>query len=121
MCDIEKKWQGDPFLTFAMDSNIPQLHHYRVSESFSYFKFKTYNEYTYNIKNPLPTNSYGVGTYGELLNSKISKDRGIKAYYIRAGKHAYNDNNTIKTENADKAEMTETDWGIKWDKGLTTA
>ena len=120
MCDIEKKWQGDPFLTFAMDSNIPQLHHYRVSESFSYFKFKTYNEYTYNIKNPLPTNSYGVGTYGELLNSKISKDRGIKAYYIRAGKHAYNDNNTIKTENADKAEMTETDWGIEWDKGLTS-
>ena len=120
MCDIEEKWQGDPFLTFAMDSNIPQLHHYRVSESFSYFKFKTYNEYTYNIKNPLPTNSYGVGTYGELLNSKISKDRGIKAYYIRAGKHAYNDNNTIKTENADKAEMTETDWGIEWDKGLTS-
>ena len=120
MCDIEKKWQGDPFLTFAMDGNIPQLHHYRVSESFSYFKFKTYNEYTYNIKNPLPTNSYGVGTYGELLNSKISKDRGIKAYYIRAGKHAYNDNNTIKTENADKAEMTETDWGIEWDKGLTS-
>lgn len=120
MCDIEKKWQGDPFLTFAMDGNIPQLHHYRVSESFSYFKFKTYNEYTYNIKNPLPTNSYGVGTYGELLNSKISKDRGIKAYYIRAGKHAYNDNNTIKTENADKAEMTETDWGIDWDKGLTS-
>ena len=120
MCDIEEKWQGDPFLTFAMDGNIPQLHHYRVSESFSYFKFKTYNEYTYNIKNPLPTNSYGVGTYGELLNSKISKDRGIKAYYIRAGKHAYNDNNTIKTENADKAEMTETDWGIEWDKGLTS-
>ena len=120
MCDIEKKWQGDPFLTFAMDDNIPQLHHYRVSESFSYFKFKTYNEYTYNIKNPLPTNSYGVGTYGELLNSKISKDRGIKAYYIRAGKHAYNDNNTIKTENADKAEMTKTDWGIEWDKGLTS-
>lgn len=120
MCDIEKKWQGDPFLTFAMDGNIPQLHHYRVSESFSYFKFKTYNEYTYNIKNPLPEKSYGVGTYGELLNSKISKDRGIKAYYIRAGKHAYNDNNTIKTENADKAEMTETDWGIEWDKGLTS-
>ncbi|MCI7780657.1 MAG: hypothetical protein MR517_06305 [Bacteroidales bacterium] len=120
MCDIEEKWQGDPFLTFAMDGNIPQLHHYRVSESFSYFKFKTYNEYTYNIKNPLPTNSYGVGTYGELLNSKISKDRGIKAYYIRAGKHAYNDNNTIKAENADKAEMTETDWGIEWDKGLTS-
>lgn len=123
MCDIAAEWQGDPFLTFANDnaqSKIPQLHHYRVSESFSYFKFKTYNEYTYNIKNPLPTNSYGVGTYGELLNSKISKDRGIKAYYIRAGKHAYNDNNTIKTENADKAEMTETDWGIEWDKGLTS-
>ena len=121
MCDIEKKWQGDPFLTFAMDENIPQLHHYRVSESFSYFKFKTYNEYTYNIKNPLPTNSYGVGTYGELLNSKISKDRGIKAYYIRAGKHAYNDNNTIKTENADANDMEGTDWGIKWNKDLTSA
>lgn len=123
MCDIAPEWQGDPFLTFANNNEsqkIPQLHHYRVSESFSYFKFKTYNEYTYNIKNPLPTNSYGVGTYGELLNSKISKDRGIKAYYIRAGKHAYNDNNTIKTENADKAEMTETDWGIEWDKGLTS-
>ena len=121
MCDIEKKWQGDPFLTFAMDGNIPQLHHYRVSESFSYFKFKTYNEYTYNIKNPLPTNSYGIGTYGELLNSKISKDRGIKAYYIRAGKHAYKTDNTILKENADANEMKVTDWGIEWNKDLTSA
>ncbi len=118
MCDIAAEWQGDPFLTF---NDQPRVHHYRVSESFSYFKFKTYNEYTYNIKNPQPSNSYGVGTYGELLNSKIPSDRGIKAYYIRAGKHAYyNTGNTIKTPNADKAEMTETDWGIEWDKGLTS-
>ena len=113
MCDIAAEWQGDPFLTF---NNEPRVHHYRVSESFSYFKFKTYNEYTYNIKNPMPSNSYGVGTYGELLNSKIPSDRGIKAYYIRAGKHAYyNTGNTIKTPNAEATAMAESDWGIEWD------
>lgn len=117
MCDIAAEWQGDPFLTF---NDQPRLHHYRVSESFSYFKFKTYNEYTYNIKNPLPENSYGVGTYGELLNSKISKDRGIKAYYIRAGKHAYNADNTIKTENADANDMEDDDWGIYWNPDLNS-
>lgn len=117
MCDIAAEWQGDPFLTFNGD---PRLHHYRVSESFSYFKFKTYNEYTYNIKNPLPENSYGVGTYGELLNSKISKDRGIKAYYIRAGKHAYKADNTIKTENADANDMEDDDWGIYWNPDLNS-
>ena len=117
MCDIAAEWQGDPFLTF---NDQPRLHHYRVSESFSYFKFKTYNEYTYNIKNPLPENSYGVGTYGELLNSKISKDRGIKAYYIRAGKHAYKADNTIKTENADANDMEDDDWGIYWNPDLNS-
>lgn len=118
MCDIAAEWQGDPFLTF---NNEPRVHHYRVSESFSYFKFKTYNEYTYNIKNPMPSNSYGVGTYGELLNSKIPSERGIKAYYIRAGKHAYNNTgNTIKTPNAEATAMAESDWGIAWDKDLST-
>lgn len=117
MCDIAAEWQGDPFLTFNGD---PRLHHYRVSESFSYFKFKTYNEYTYNIKNPLPKKSYGIGTYGELLNSKILSERGIKAYYIRAGKHAYKADNTIKTENADATKMAETDWGIYWNPELNS-
>ena len=117
MCDIAAEWQGDPFLTFNPE---PRLHHYRVSESFSYFKFKTYNEYTYSVKNPQPLNSYGVGTYGELLNSTIPESNGIKAYYIRAGKHAYNDNNTIKKQDANANEMADTDWGIKWDKGLTS-
>lgn len=114
MCDIAKEWQGDPFLTF---NDEPRLHHYRVSESFSYFKFKTYNEYTYNVKNPQPQNSYGVGTYGELLNSTIPESNGIKAYYIRAGKYAYNDDNTIKTGTT---EMKDTDWGIEWKKDLTS-
>lgn len=115
MCDIAAEWQGDPFLTFNGD---PRLHHYRVSESFSYFKFKTYNEYTYSVKNPQPQNSYGVGTYGELLNSTIPESNGIKAYYIRAGKYAYNADNTIK---ADANKMEDTDWGIEWKKDLTSA
>lgn len=121
MCDIAAEWQGDPFLTFNPE---PRVHHYRVSESFSYFKFKTYDEYTYNIKNPMPSNSYGVGTYGELLNSKIPSDRGIKAYYIRAGKHSYNYDdgkiNTIKTRDAKAEDMKDADWGIKWNKDLKT-
>lgn len=115
MCDIAAEWQGDPFLTF---NDEPRLHHYRVSESFSYFKFKTYNEYTYSVKNPQPQNSYGVGTYGELLNSTIPESNGIKAYYIRAGKYAYNADNTIK---ADANKMEDTDWGIEWKKDLTSA
>ncbi len=115
MCDIAAEWQGDPFLTFA--TGPVQLHHYRVSESFSYFKFKTYNEYTYNVKNPQPQNSYGIGTYGKLLNSTIPESDGIKAYYIRAGKHAYNDDNTINT---DATGMADTDWGIEWNKDLTS-
>lgn len=120
MCDIAPKWQGDPFLTFANNNGtdkIPQLHHYRVSESFSYFKFKTYNEYNYSVKNPLEENSFAVGTYGELLNSKISGTDGIKAYYIRAGKYAYKADNTINTE---ATAMEESDWGIAWDKNLST-
>lgn len=121
MCDIAAEWQGDPFLTFNGD---PRLHHYRVSESFSYFKFKTYNEYTYNIKNPMPSNSYGVGTYGELLNSKIPSERGIKAYYIRAGKHSYNYDdgkiNTINTRDAKAEDMIDADWGIEWNKDLAS-
>lgn len=129
MCDIAPKWQGDPFLTFANNNGtdkIPQLHHYRVSESFSYFKFKTYNEYKYSVKNPLTTNSFAVGTYGELLNSKISSTDGIKAYYIRAGKHSYYADNTIKKRNAvsdpdpNKNEMADSDWGIYWDKDLAS-
>ena len=129
MCDIAPKWQGDPFLTFANNNEsqkIPQLHHYRVSESFSYFKFKTYNEYKYTVKNPLEKNSFAVGTYGELLNSKISSTDGIKAYYIRAGKHSYYADNTIKKRNAvsdpdpNKNEMADSDWGIYWDKDLAS-
>lgn len=120
MCDIAAEWQGDPFLTFANDnaqSKIPQLHHYRVSESFSYFKFKTYNEYKYSVRNPLTTNSFAVGTYGEILNSTISSTDGIKAYYIRAGKYAYNADNTINTK---ATAMAKSDWGIEWDKDLKT-
>ena len=113
MCDIAAEWQGDPFLTF---NNEPRVHHYRVSESFSYFKFKTYNEYTYNIKNPMHSNSYGVGTYGELLNSKTPSARGITPSYTPPGKHAYyNTGNTIKTPNAEATAMAESDWGIEWD------
>lgn len=115
ICDIAPEWQGDPFLTFA--PGPVQLHHYRVSESFSYFKFKTYNEYNYSVKNPLEENSFAVGTYGELLNSKISGTDGIKAYYIRAGKYAYKADNTINTE---ATAMEESDWGIAWDKNLST-
>ena len=120
ICDIAPKWQGDPFLTFSADTPT-QLHHYRVSESFSYFKFKTYNEYNYSVKNPLEENSFAVGTYGELLNSTISGDHNIKAYYIRAGKHAYNNTgNTIKTPNAEATAMADSDWGIYWNKDLAS-
>ena len=132
MCDIAPEWQGDPFLTFANNNEsqkIPQLHHYRVSESFSYFKFKTDNVYKYTVQNPLDKTSYAVGTYGQILNSKISnsKDHEIKAYYIRAGKHSYNYEvgkiNTIKKRDTDLTkgdEMDERDWGIAWDKDLKT-
>lgn len=132
MCDIAPEWQGDPFLTFANNNEsqkIPQLHHYRVSESFSYFKFKTDNVYKYTVQNPLDKTSYAVGTYGQILNSKISnsKDHKIKAYYIRAGKHSYNYEvgkiNTIKKRDTDLTkgdEMDERDWGIAWDKDLKT-
>lgn len=121
MCDIAPKWQGDPFLTFSADTPT-QLHHYRVSESFSYFKFKTYNEYKYSVKNPLEENSFAVGTYGQILNSTISN--AVKAYYIRAGKYAYNDDNTIKMSEEDptkkEAPIRDTDWGIEWNSKLST-
>lgn len=122
MCDIAAEWQGDPFLTFNGD---PRLHHYRVSESFSYFKFKTYNEYKYSVKNPLEENSFAVGTYGQILNSTISNV--VNAYYIRAGKHSYNYENdkinTIKKRDTDLTkgdEMDDRDWGIEWNSKLST-
>ena len=128
MCDIAPKWQGDPFLTFANNNEsqkIPQLHHYRVSESFSYFKFKTYNEYKYTVKNPQNKTTYAVGTYGQILNSTISNV--VNAYYIRAGKHSYNYENdkinTIKKRDTDLTkgdDMDDRDWGIEWNSKLST-
>ncbi|MGN0090534.1 MAG: hypothetical protein ACI36Z_06195 [Alloprevotella sp.] len=120
MCDIAAEWQGDPFLTF---SGGPTLHHYRVSESFSYFKFETYNAYDYAIKrvgDGSDTYPYEyVGTYGNILNSNI-EDTSITAYYIRAGKHSYesNDNNTLVKENATTEEMESypNSWGVEWNQ-----
>ena len=124
ICDTDPTYAGDPFLTFNAE---PSLNHYRVSEVYSYFRFKTYNVYDYEVKQVGTGNDvHYVGSYGNILNSKIN-DTDITAYYIRAGKHSYDENGNISIEGATKEEMNaKTDskgvaysWGVEWDKKAT--
>lgn len=114
ICDTDPTYAGDPFLTFNAE---PSLNHYRVSEVYSYFRFKTYNVYDYEVKQ---AGTDYVGSYGNILNSKIN-DTNITAYYIRAGKHSYDENDNISIENATKEQMKVDDkgWGVEWDKNAT--
>lgn len=114
ICDTDPTYAGDPFLTFNAE---PSLNHYRVSEVYSYFRFKTYNVYDYEVKQ---AGTEYVGSYGNILNSKIN-DTNITAYYIRAGKHSYDENDNISIENATKEQMKVDDkgWGVLWDKNAT--
>ena len=113
ICDTDPTYAGDPFLTFNAE---PSLNHYRVSEVYSYFRFKTNNVYDYAVKK---AGTDYVGSYGNILNSKIN-DTNITAYYIRAGKHSY-DGNTIEYENATKEQMDakSDSWGVEWNEDGT--
>lgn len=124
ICDTDPTYAGDPFLTFNAE---PSLNHYRVSEVYSYFRFKTYNVYDYEVKQAGKNDDvHYVGSYGKILNSKIN-DTNITAYYIRAGKHSYDENGNILIEGATKDQMNKnTDsegvaysWGVEWDKNAT--
>lgn len=114
MCDTEDAYGGDPFLTF---NGEPFLNHYRVSEIYSYFRFKTYNSYEYVLGSAgVDANNKEIfaGTYGKLMHTQID-DTNVKAYYVRAGKYTYNEDGSINSKEPTALEAN--DYGVKWDGG----